>query len=169
MPYGKPNQHDEDEARRTDPIFSFLTDDHTTLPLSVLLETHGQKTIEELQFECVNGGYASRHSPKSSCTNENEDIVLRSSQHPDKLARSDSLAPRHTKCTQETEESLAALGVTNPSKPVKAPGRPYPSSNLQTPPESRSPPDSGKNWQYQRHYSDYGSSPDDSNPRKRDL
>ena len=169
LKYDEREEHVKNDACRTDPIFGFVTSDETTLPLSVLLHSHGRKTTNELHFECVSGGYMSKNSRKSSDTHDTEDFVSRSSQYPCNLTRSESLRPRHISTVQETDDRLAALGVSGPSKPVRAPARQYPSPNLQSPPESRSPPDSGKNWQYQRHYSDNGSSSDDTNPRKRDL
>ncbi|MCJ1249854.1 hypothetical protein MMC30_007080 [Trapelia coarctata] len=129
-----------------DPIFCFVKND-IAISVDVLRDSHGRKTIGELYSETT-------HS-------ERDLNASRFESEPSNDRVSDHTLPK------DTENRLAALGVTGFAKPVHAPARPYPPPKAQSPPSSTSPP----RQENGRHYSRYSgrvSSPGSRSPRRYD-
>jgi len=132
---------------KDDPILCFAQNDTVTLSVDVLREYHGRKTIGELYSE-VTHAEGDPHAGLSG----SESSYERVSDH----------VPH-----QDTENRLAALGVTGTAKPVRAPARPYPPPKARSSPSSTSPPRQ-ENRRHSSRYLGRVLSPGNRSPRRYD-
>ena len=132
-----------------DPIFFHSSHESLDVPLEILRESRGRLTSSELKTVLIGGHKDTPNPVRRPGSAYSEDHGYRThpimspiepSSHYKRDAssrrRSQSSVDTDTKpilSAQETEDRLAALGVTGVPKPVRAPARPYP------PPSSRGP------------------------------
>ncbi|MCJ1477658.1 hypothetical protein MMC13_006331 [Lambiella insularis] len=125
---------------KDDPVIIDTYKGNDWVPISLLYESRGRKTCDELKVSLMNEsdeeGYdltnrpLSVHSedyihdkeasPQFTSETKNHEWLRYSEQH------LQTTTTRNAVSAQETEDRLAALGVTGAPKPVRAPARPYP-------------------------------------------
>ncbi|MCJ1417268.1 hypothetical protein MMC32_003610 [Xylographa parallela] len=132
-----------------DPVFFYSSNESLDAPLEILSESRGRLTSSELKTVLLGGHEDAPNSIRRPGSAYSEDHGYRthpimSPIEPSSHYKRDTSSRRRSQSSidtdtrpilsaQETEDRLAALGVTGVPKPVRAPARPYP------PPSSHGP------------------------------
>ncbi|MCJ1390895.1 hypothetical protein MMC18_003756 [Xylographa bjoerkii] len=132
-----------------DPVFFYNSRESLDVPLEILSESRGRLTSSELKTVLLGGHGDTRnpvHRPGSAYSEDHgyRTHPIMSPIEPSSHYKRDVSSRRQSQSStdadirpamsaQETEDRLAALGVTGVPKPVRAPARPYP------PPSSHGP------------------------------
>ncbi|MCJ1405311.1 hypothetical protein MMC11_008538 [Xylographa trunciseda] len=140
---------EDNDLEGGDPVFFHTSRHSLDVPLEILIESRGRLTSSELRTVLLGGHEETANTIRRPGSAYSEDHGYRT--HPimspiespnfythDRSSRRRSLTSGETEArpaisAQETEDRLAALGVTGAPKPVRAPARPYP------PPSSHGP------------------------------
>lgn len=124
-----------------DPIFVDTSNGDECVPLAMLRETRGRRTCNELKYslsdKCDGDIYDPNSRPVSTHSGEfghdrRASLSLTNGSKNDGWDRSSeqhfqaATTSRPSASAQETEDRLAALGVTGAPKPVRTPARPCP-------------------------------------------
>ena len=140
---------EDTEIEGGDPVFFNNSNESLDIPLEILSESRGRLTISELKTVLLGGHEDTRNTIHRPGSAYSEDHGYRTHPIMSPIEPSDdyqqhtwltrrSQSPVNTNAgpaisAQETEDRLAALGVTGAPKPVHAPARPYPTSSSHVP------------------------------------
>lgn len=124
-----------------DPIFSSIPDDGRVISLDDVLSIHrphqAEGNAQEPEHEPEVEQLEPTPEPENKSPNRDRDTpdimdslenALNAGRHkqPDKAEETNTTSEENSEAPKDTEQVLAALGVTGAPKPVRAPARPYP-------------------------------------------
>ena len=168
-----------------DPVFFHNGHESLDVPLEILSESRGRLTSSELKIVLLGGHENTRNPIRRPGSAYSEDHGYRthpimSPIEPSSRYRRDTSSRRRSQSSedtdtgpilsaQETEDRLAALGVTGVAKPVRAPARPYPPPSSHGPINGIPPTPSYDNDRRNSHASGERSNSRGRSPQKDDV